>query len=263
MESLVTLSPATSTALNKILDSDLPRILRVQGEIVRATHDFMHARNVIMAQPLLLAPTSEDSTAEPSDPRLVDGRIVPEKIRYGNQTFALMKSKSKIVHKQLLLANPGLDAIYIVYPDVRLEAKEHGNDGRHLFEFTIIDFEFKNVGYFYVMKFTEDLVIHILKHVNNSCHDDIAALRGDMIPIPTTFQHYWYDQLEDKLGAEAEEKASAAAVEPFWLLRPSFPHEQELFHNADAESITGHRRLVPLGHVDVAAKSYPLLAFPN
>src|SRR5690349_14535999 len=102
------LTPATQAALAKIVNPNLPKILAIQGGIIRSVHDFMSSRGVFQVQPLLLSPTSYYSKPDTADPRVVDGRVVKERIKYGRQSFSLMKSKNKIVHKQLVLANDQL-----------------------------------------------------------------------------------------------------------------------------------------------------------
>lgn len=195
----------------------LPKILKVQQGIVRATHDFMFKKGLTQLMPLMLSPIT--------DP--LNHGVVDATIGYAEQRWSL--TKSMIFHKQLALMNPELDSLYIVSPNVRLEFGDRAGTGRHLFEFTQIDFEFKGKDRFFVMEFMEELVNFVFRRLNQELPELIIELRGELLPQYEKWAVYRTEKLEAALGPDYEHIKSKEATEPFWLLN----HKREFYDKED------------------------------
>lgn len=195
----------------------LPKILKVQQAIVRASHDFMFKKGLTQLMPLMLSPIT--------DP--LNHGVVDASITYAEQRWSL--TKSMIFHKQLALMHPDLDSLYIVSPNVRLEFADRADTGRHLFEFTQIDFEFKGKDRFFVMEFMEELVNFVFKRLNEEIPDLIQELRGELLPQYEKWPVYRTEKLEAQLGPDYEKIKSEEATEPFWLLN----HTREFYDKED------------------------------
>ncbi|MCJ8166097.1 asparagine synthetase A [Pontibacter sp. E15-1] len=204
-------------ALSHLSRAILPKVLQVQQGIVRATHVFMFKKGLTQLMPLMLSPIT--------DP--LNHGVVDASITYAEQLWSL--TKSMIFHKQLALLNPDLNSLYIVSPNVRLEFADRADTGRHLFEFTQIDFEFKDKDRFYVMEFMEELVNYVFDRLNKEIPDVLLDLRGELLPQYEKWPVYRTEKLEETLGPDYEHVQSESAPMPFWLLN----HRREFYDKED------------------------------
>ncbi len=207
------------TTLSHLNRASLPKVLQVQQGIVRATHAFMFKKGLIQLMPLMLSPIT--------DP--LNHGVVDASIGYAEQNWSL--TKSMIFHKQLALLNPGLDSLYIISPNVRLEFSDRAGTGRHLFEFTQIDFEFKNKDRFFIMEFMEELVNFVFARLNEEIPELLQELRGELLPQYQKWAVYRTEELEAALGPDYESIKSEEATEPFWLLN----HTREFYDKEDPD----------------------------
>jgi asparaginyl-tRNA synthetase len=209
-----TLLDATLSHLGR---PSLPKVLKVQQGIIRATHDFMFKKGLTQLMPLMLSPIT--------DP--LNHGVVDASISYAEQRWSL--TKSMIFHKQLALVNPELESIYIVSPNVRLEFADRADTGRHLFEFTQVDFEFRGKDRFFVMEFMEELVNFVFDRLNQEIPELLLELRGELLPQYEKWPVYRTEKLEAAYGPEYEKLKSQEATEPFWLLN----HKREFYDKED------------------------------
>jgi asparaginyl-tRNA synthetase len=216
-EVTLTQSTVLDDTVSHLSRASLPKILKVQQGIVRATHDFMYRKGLTQLMPLMLSPIT--------DP--LNHGVVDASISYADQRWSL--TKSMIFHKQLALMNPELDSLYIVSPNVRLEFSDRAGTGRHLFEFTQIDFEFKGKDRFFVMEFMEELVNFVFRRLNEELPELILELRGELLPQYEKWEVCRTEKLEAALGPDYERIKSEEATEPFWLLN----HKREFYDKED------------------------------
>ncbi|AKD02659.1 asparagine synthetase A [Pontibacter korlensis] len=217
--SLETLTEPTvlEATVSHLKRTSLPKILKVQQGIVRATHEFMFKEGLTQLMPLMLSPIT--------DP--LNHGVVDATIGYADQRWSL--TKSMIFHKQLALMNPELDSLYIVSPNVRLEFADRADTGRHLFEFTQIDFEFRGKDRFFVMEFMEELVNFVFSRLNEQIPEIILELRGELLPQYEKWEVCRTEKLEAALGPDYEHLKSKEATKPFWLLN----HKREFYDKED------------------------------
>lgn len=208
---------ALEAAMKHLSRATLPKVLKVQQGINRATHDFMFKKGLTQLMPLMLSPIT--------DP--LNHGVVDASIGYADQRWSL--TKSMIFHKQLALVNPELDSLYIVSPNVRLEFADRADTGRHLFEFTQVDFEFRGKDRFFVMEFVEELVNYIFARLNKDIPEILIELRGGLLPQYEKWPVYRTEKLEAALGPDYEKLKSEEATEPFWLIN----HKREFYDKED------------------------------
>ncbi len=217
MEATLDKTSKLQSTLKKIQAPGIKDILTVQQGIIRATHEFMYQNKLTQIMPLMLSPIT--------DP--LNHSVVDASIHYAEQQWSL--TKSMIFHKQLALMNPELDAIYIVSPNVRLELADRKDTGRHLFEFTQVDFEFRGKSKEFVMDFMERLIAFVFDHLNKEIPDTIKKLRGSLLPKYDKLKLYRTEELEKQYGPDYEKIKSKEAVEPFWLVN----HKREFYDKED------------------------------
>ncbi|ALI99215.1 asparagine synthetase A [Rufibacter tibetensis] len=192
-------------------------VLKVQQAIIRATHQFMFERGLVQLMPLMLSPIT--------DP--LNHGVVDAAISYAGSRWSL--TKSMIFHKQLALLNPELEALYIVSPNVRLEFADRAFTGRHLFEFTQIDFEFRNKDGAFVRSFMEELTNFIFAAVKRDLPEIVAQYRPESLPEIGKLEVYRTEELEAQYGPDYEHIKSKEATQPFWLLN----HRREFYDKED------------------------------
>jgi len=222
-------------AVGKIKNKKIKDILFVQQSVLKAVDEFMYNRRITRILPLMMAPITDT----------LNHSVEECELSYNDQTFNVMKSM--IFHKQLTLLNLDIDSLYIVSPNIRLEMAARG-DSRHLFEFTQVDFEFKERTMEDVLEFIEEIVAYIFKFVKENCIDELTRLEvgTDHLNITSPFKKYSTEELQEKYGDDFESEASKAATEPFFITN----HKREFYDAEDLDKLGTYRNydlIWPLG----------------
>ncbi len=199
-------------AVRKLRSKKLASILKVQSTVLKEVQDFMHQKKVIQLLPVMLSPITD-----PLNHSVFDGEVEC----YGEK---LQLTKSMILHKQLSLLG-GMDAIYIISPNIRIEKEEKRETGRHLMEFSQIDFEFRGKTYLEIMRFTEELYSRIYVRVMRECSKELSFLGRRLRTPEFPLKIYDSKKLEQTFGKEWESKLSESIFEPVWVLN----HEREFY----------------------------------
>jgi Aspartyl/asparaginyl-tRNA synthetases len=111
----------TSTILASLESPKIKLAVSVQTKLISLIRDFLISQGFQELLPVIISPIT--------DP-LADYRVRGEVECYG---FKYQITKSMIFHKQLSLKL--FDRIFCLSPNVRIEAEERKNSGRHLIEF--------------------------------------------------------------------------------------------------------------------------------
>lgn len=225
-------------AVKKVKNINLPHILRIQQTILKAVDEYMYKMGVVRMLPLMMAPITDTLNHD----------VEETKLTYEGQDFDVMKSM--IFHKQVALINSGLSKIYIVSPNIRLERATEG-DTRHLFEFTQVDFEFKNACMDDIFKFMEGLLKSVFETVKSDCSDQFKALGigTKHLDIKTPFKRFRTEELREKYGSDFERIASIKAEGPFWLIN----HKREFYDAEDLDKKGTYKNydlIWPMGFVE-------------
>jgi len=215
-------------AVSHIKTSKLKHILRVQSAAIKAIHDYMYDNGVVQAMPIILSPETDPLNHPHFDAT----------VEYYGQKLHL--TKSMIMHKQLSLLNDGIDKIYFMSPNVRLEQDKLRETGRHLFEFTQVDIEFKEQTKSDFIKFVDGMIARVYEFVIDECCEDLEALGRKLRPPKLPLKVHESLDLGNKYGEDFERVASERAKDPFWILnfrREFYDREDKerrgYFHNYD------------------------------
>ena len=193
-------------------------IFKVQSCMTDAMRRFLTERNFIeIHTPKLIGAASES------------GSDVFE-VKYFDRNAYLAQSPQ--FYKQMAMA-AGFERIFETGPVFRAE-KSYTN--RHTTEFTGFDLEFSYITSFYdVMKMEEELLTYMLKEVNEKYGEEIKALYGLELIVPTTpfpimTLAELYSELEKEFGytIPEEEKGdltTEAEKLSFELVKKKFNHE--------------------------------------
>src|SRR5512136_2568846 len=146
-------------------------ILRIQSAALKSIHDYMYEQGVVQAMPIILSPETDPLNHPHFDAT----------VEYYGQKLHL--TKSMILHKQLSLLNDGVDKVYFMSPNVRLEDGKLRDSGRHLFEFTQVDIEFKDETKKDFIKFVDGMLAQVYRSVMRDCTKDLKEL-GRKLSVP-------------------------------------------------------------------------------
>jgi len=215
-------------ALAQIRSGKHKHVLRIQSVALKAIHDYMSENRVLQAMPVILSPETD-----PLNHPHFDATIE----YYGQK---LNMTSSMILHKQLSLLNHGIDKIYFMSPNVRLEKAELKETGRHLFEFTQVDIEFREKTKYDFIEFIDGMIADIYRKVTRQCQEDLTSLHRDLSIPKLPLKVHESEDLRKEYGEDFERIASQAAVDPFWILnfrREFYDREDKerrgYFHNYD------------------------------
>lgn len=180
--------------------------LHIQTVALKAIHDALAERSVTQLLPVMLSTVTDPLCHDVSDAAIV----------YEGQELQL--TKSMLLQKQAAFLVDGLERLYVVSPNVRLETPECKESGRHLIEFSQVDIELRDTSREEFMELMEGVVQYVLQRVSEACADELALL-GRRLHVPSTpFRAYESKQLRSEHGEEYERVLSEKAKEPFWIL---------------------------------------------
>ncbi len=208
-------------ALSHIRADKLRHVLRIQSAALKAIHDYMYEHGVVQAMPIILSPETDPLNHPHFDAT----------VEYYGQKLHLMKSM--ILHKQLSLLNDGIDKVYFMSPNVRLEDGKLKDTGRHLFEFTQVDIEFKDKTKEDFIEFTDGMIAHIFGFVKDQCSDDLRALNRKLVIPKLPLKVYESEELRRKYGEHFDIRASEEAADPFWILN----YAREFYDREDKDRL--------------------------
>jgi asparaginyl-tRNA synthetase len=122
-----------------------------------------------------------------------------------------------IIHK-LVASSLAYPKLFIVSPNIRIEKAERAKTGKHIYEFTQLDFEARDATSKDVYALVEKALVTLVTSVKKDLKPELAALRCEPLKVPKApFKIIDKADLEAKYGAEWEAGLSASIEEPVWV----------------------------------------------
>jgi asparaginyl-tRNA synthetase len=187
-------------------------ILKVQSKIRRILAEYLESKDFIEINPVILSPMT-DPLNHPTTP----GNITC----YG-QKYHL--TQSMIFHKQVALKT--LEKIFVFSPNMRLEPKDRGKTGRHLFEFTQLDLEIKNASREDIIKLCEEMLMTLIKTIKKGCKKELKILDRTIKTPKSPFKRITYKEAYERYGQDFETKLSKKYKEPIWVIDMPIMHRE-------------------------------------
>jgi len=200
---------------------------KITSETLVFTSNFFHCRDFTQLMPVMLSPVTDPLNADPGSSVVKTGEV-----EYLGQRLAL--TQSMILHKQIAIKK-GLDRLFIMSPNVRLEHPKRRESKRHLFEFSQVDFEIANGKMEDVFSLMDDYMAGVSEHVASACEDELSMLGRTIPKIRGPFPRYTTHELEKRYGEGWEAAASLDHETPFWALC----HKREFYDKEDPDE-PGH-----------------------
>jgi len=205
--------------------SELTTRLEIGSAVLKLTSDFFHEQGFVQLLPVILGRSTDPLGPDPGS-----SIIKTPEIEYNGMLLYTMNSM--ILHKQVAVR--GLGKIFIFSPNIRLEKAERMESGKHLFEFTQLDFEIANGKKEDVMSLM-GRYFDFLKGELKACSRLFESIGVEPFEFKTPFKVYTTHELESRYGKDWEMEASKANEQPFWALC----HKRE-FYDKEDESNPGH-----------------------
>jgi asparaginyl-tRNA synthetase len=135
-----------------------------------------------------------------------------------------------ILHKQIAVRE-GLGKLFVISPNVRLEHPGRKESGRHLFEFSQVDFEIAHGTMYDVFSLMERYLKTLSFSVRERCGSQLDELGRNLPGMSEPFPRYTTSELRERYGDDWEPAASRAIKSPFWAIS----HKREFYDKEDKE----------------------------
>jgi asparaginyl-tRNA synthetase len=195
--------------------------LKITSEALRFCTDYFHANGFTQLMPVMLSPITDPLGPDPGSSVIKTGEI-----EYLGQPLCL--TQSMILHKQIAVKE-GIGKLFILSPNVRLEHPMRASSGKHLFEFTQLDFEIAHAKMGDVFSLMEGVLCGLVAHTKRTRAFELAILGRSLPSFDGPFPRYTTDELKAKYGEDWEIAASIAHTVPFWALS----HKREFYDRED------------------------------
>lgn len=199
--------------LDQLSSSELERKAHI-GKIMTHTLQSLTSTFVSNGFQWLLPVALSQST----DPLWPDpGASIDKRIEVDIYGKIVRTTASMIVHK-LVASSLAYPKLFIVSPNIRIEKAERAKTGKHIYEFTQIDFESRDATSRDIFTLVEKAIITLVTSLNENLKDELAALRCDALKIPTApFKIIDKAVLEAKYGADWESRLADDIQDPVWV----------------------------------------------
>jgi len=125
---------------------------------------------------------------------------------------------SMIVHK-LIAASTAYPKLFTLAPNIRIEKADRGKTGKHIYEFTQLDFESQGATSKDIFSLVETALCTLITDLKKNMKNDLTAInRFDALPtLKRPFKIMDLEQLEAKYGSTWEETIIAEITQPVWI----------------------------------------------
>ena len=157
--------------------------------------------------------------SQSTDPLWPDpGASIEKRIEVDIYGKTVRTTASMIIHK-LIAASLAYPKLFILSPNIRIEKPERAKTGKHIYEFTQLDFEARDASSKEVMELVEKVICNLLTSMKHDMKDELTLLcRCDTIEVPKRpFKVYDRQELEAKYGADWEEGIAKETSDPVWV----------------------------------------------
>jgi asparaginyl-tRNA synthetase len=157
--------------------------------------------------------------SQSTDPLWPDpGASIEKRIEVDIYGKPVRTTASMIIHK-LVAASTAYPKLFVLSPNIRIEKVERAKTGKHIYEFTQLDFEARDATSKEVMALVEDAICALVKDLKRDLKGELTTLcRCDTLKAPKApFKIYDRVELEAKFGADWEEGIAQETSEPVWV----------------------------------------------
>jgi asparaginyl-tRNA synthetase len=154
-----------------------------------------------------------------TDPLWPDpGASIEKRIEVDIYGKTVRTTASMIIHK-LIASSTAYPKLFILSPNIRIEKAERAHTGKHVYEFTQLDFEVRNATSKDVINLVEDALCGLVLSVKHTLKDELTYLsRYDTLKVPRKpFKIYDKQELETEYGLDWEAVLANEIADPVWV----------------------------------------------
>jgi len=158
--------------------------------------------------------------SQSTDPLWPDPNLSIEKrIEFEIYGQPVRTTTSMIIHK-LSATSTAYPKLFILSPNIRIEKAERAQTGKHIYEFTQLDFEIVNATTQDIFNLVEDALTTLIEDLNQNHQTELTTLnQTNKIKTPKTpLKIYDRADLETKYGPNWETTLIAELKEPAWII---------------------------------------------
>ncbi len=205
-------------------NSNLKTALGITSRTLRYASNYFQDREFMQLLPVMLGRSTDPLGPDPNSSIL-------KTIEVDYLGTRLRTMNSMILHKQVAVREIG--KIFSLSPNIRLEKGDRRLSGRHLFEFTQVDFEMPGAKMEDVFSLVESFLSGLSGYLGS---EGIRLLEtGEPFEFRPPFRVYSTHELEEMYGRDWELPASLDHSQPFWATC----HAREFYDREDPED-PGH-----------------------
>ncbi len=157
--------------------------------------------------------------SQSTDPLWPDpGASIEKRIEVDIYGKPVRTTASMIIHK-LVAASTAYPKLFILSPNIRIEKAERAKTGKHIYEFTQLDFEARDAYSKDIFALVEEAIVTLVVDLKRDMKSELTTLcRCDTLKAPKTpFKIYDRVELEAKYGADWEAGIAEETKEPVWV----------------------------------------------
>jgi asparaginyl-tRNA synthetase len=158
--------------------------------------------------------------SQSTDPLWPDpGASIEKRIEVDIYGKPVRTTASMIIHK-LVASSTAYPKLFILSPNIRIEKAERAKTGKHIYEFTQLDFEARDANSRDVFAMVEGAICTLVEDLKRDMNGELATLcRCDSLKAPKApFKIYDRADLEAKYGADGWETGVSEEIsEPVWV----------------------------------------------
>ncbi len=157
--------------------------------------------------------------SQSTDPLWPDpGASIEKRIEVDIYGKTVRTTASMIIHK-LVAASLAYSKLFILSPNIRIEKGERAQTGKHIYEFTQLDFEARDATSKDILSMVEDALCALVAGLRRDMKTELTTLcRYDSLNVPKKpFKVYDRTELEAKFGANWETGIAEEIKEPVWV----------------------------------------------
>ena len=157
--------------------------------------------------------------SQSTDPLWPDpGASIEKRIELDIYGKPVRTTASMIIHK-LVASSTVYPKLFILSPNIRIEKAERAKTGKHIYEFTQLDFEIVGAGSKDVFALVEDAICALVKDLKHDMKRELTTLcRCSSLRVPKApFKVIDRADLEAKYGADWEAAIAKEITEPVWI----------------------------------------------
>ncbi len=157
--------------------------------------------------------------SQSTDPLWPDpGASIEKRIEVDIYGKTVRTTASMIIHK-LIATSTAYPKMFILSPNIRIEKAERACTGKHVYEFTQLDFEARNATSKDIISLVDDAVCSLVASVKRDMKTELTCLgRYDTLEVPKKpFKIYDKQDLEKEYGADWESGVAMDNGAPVWV----------------------------------------------